>query len=236
MRNLFRIALYVFLFFVLAIVSSYLTFRMLGASRTVTVPDLKGKSLIEANRLILERRLYLKVQGEEFSTDIPPGHIIRQDIPPEKKIKQGRTIEVIVSKGPKRYYMPNFVGLLIDEAREEAIKKNIKIERIVRVHSDKFERDMVIAQRPSPDEKGSDKVTLLISAGAYRIAYICPDFTSMTLEEVKVIADRLGIELEFSGFGSIIAAQTPPPGKIIYKGDVVRLRLEYKEEQQLRWL
>ncbi|HHN64957.1 MAG TPA: PASTA domain-containing protein [Nitrospirae bacterium] len=236
MRSLIRIGLYVLSFFLLTMISGYVTFRVMGAGKTVTVPDLKGKNLVEANRVILEKRLYLKVQAEEFSTDVPAGHIILQNIPPGKKIKEGRTLEVVVSKGPKRYYMPNFVGMLVDEARESAIQKNIKIERIIKVHNDRFVTDMVIAQKPNAEEKGSDKVTLVVSAGKFRVPYVCPDFTTMGLDEAKSLADRLGLELELTGFGGIISSQIPRPGKIVFRGDVVRLELKYKEEQDLKWL
>ncbi|NOY64693.1 MAG: PASTA domain-containing protein [Nitrospirae bacterium] len=236
MRTLIRVGIYVTTFLILTTLSGYLTFRFMGAGKTVTVPDLRGKDLIEANRLILEKRLYLKVQAEEFSTDVPAGYIIMQSIPPEEKIKEGRTIEVVVSKGPKRYYMPNFVGMLVDEAREKAIEKNIKIERVIKVHSDRFVTDMVIAQMPDAEEKGSDKVTLLVSSGKFRIPYVCPDFMRMGLDEAKALADRLGLELELTGFGGIISAQKPAPGEIIFRGDVVRLKLKYKEDQDLKWL
>jgi len=236
MKGIIKITLYISLFIFLAIVSSYVTFWVMGSKKTVTVPDLRGKSLVEANKVLLSKRLYLKIGGEDFSTDVPTGYIIRQEIPPDNKIKEGRTIRVIISKGPRIYYMPTFVGLNLDEARELAIKKNIKIKKIIKVHSDSFDKGIVIAQRPAPEEKGSDNITLLLSRGPFKILYVCPDFTKMSLDEAKDLADRMGIELELIDYGSLIAEQTPPPGSIIRKGESVKLRLKYEEEQEIRWL
>ncbi len=236
MKTVLRIALYGFTFVAMVLLSSYLTFRFMGAGKTVEVPDLRGKSLLEASRLVASRKLYLKIEAEEYSSDIPEGHVISQNIPPSRKIKEGRTLRVIVSKGPKILAMPSFVGLDIDEARELARKKNIRIQRIIKVHSDNFPRDTVVAQRPSEDEKGSDVVTLLVSRGPYEQLYVCPDFTEMTLEEAKIIADRIGVEIELDGYGSRIVAQKPAPGSIIKSGDILILELQYSEEQELRWL
>ncbi|HEB75948.1 MAG TPA: PASTA domain-containing protein [Nitrospirae bacterium] len=236
MKGFIRATLYISLFILMAIVSSYVTFWVLGSKKTVTVPDLRGRSLVEANKELLSKRLYLKIGGEDFSTDVPTGYIIRQDIPPDNKIKEGRTIRVIISKGPRIYYMPAFVGLNLDEAKELAMKKNIKIRKILKVHSDSFDKGIVIAQRPAPEEKGSDSITLLLSRGPFKTVYVCPDFTTMSLDEAKTLADRMGIELELIDYGSLIAEQTPPAGSIIKRGDSIKLRLKYEEEQEIRWL
>ncbi|RMG70744.1 MAG: PASTA domain-containing protein [Nitrospirae bacterium] len=236
MRRLFSLLLYITVFVSLVGISSFFTFRFLGAQKTVTVPDLTGKSLVEANKLIFQKRLYLKIAGEEFSTEIPSGHIIRQDIPPGNKIKEGRTIRILLSKGPKRNYMPYFIGLTEDEAKRVAREKKIHIKQIIRVHSDSFEKGMVIAQRPTAEERGGDTITLLVSKGAYPVYYRCPDFTEMSLEQAKETADRIGVELELTGYGSKVAGQSPEPGSLIKRGDLVKLNLEYREEQQLKWL
>ena len=236
MKGFIKISLYISLFIFLAIVSSYLTFWVMGSKKTVTVPDLRGQSLVEANKELLSKRLYLKIGGEDFSTEVPTGYIIRQEIPPDNKIKEGRTIRVIISKGPRIYYMPSFVGLNLDEARELAIKKSIKIRKIIKVHSGSFEKVTVIAQRPAPEEKGSDNITFLLSKGPFQTRYSCPDFTKMSLDEAKALAGRLGIDLELIDYGSLIAEQTPPPGSIIRRGESVKLRLKYEEEQEIRWL
>ncbi len=236
MKGFIKISLYILLFIFLAILSSYLTFWVMGSKKTVTVPDLRGQSLVEANKALLSKRLYLKIGGEDFSTEVPTGYIIRQEIPPDNKIKEGRTIRVIISKGPRIYYMPSFVGFNLDEARELAIKKSIKIRKIIKVHSDSFEKGTVIAQRPAPEEKGSDNITFLLSKGPFQTLYSCPDFTKLSLDEAKALSDRLGIELELIDYGSVIAEQTPPPGSIIRKGESVKLKLKYEEEQEIRWL
>ncbi|RME68350.1 MAG: PASTA domain-containing protein [Nitrospirae bacterium] len=235
LRTILQVALYFGVFSVALLISSYLTFRFISAGEDVTVPDLRGKTLIEANKLVAERKLYLKIETETYSVDVPEGHIITQNIPPGTKIKEGRTLRVIVSKGPKRASMPLFVGLDIDEAREQASKKGIKIRRILRVHSIQAPEDVVIAQRPTEDEPGEDWVVLLVSSGPFGRTFVCPDFTRMTLEEAKRIADRLGLVLELEGFGSTIDRQNPAPGYLVKAGETITLKLKHTEERDFLW-
>ncbi len=226
----------IFVFATMALLSSYLTFRFVGSGKTVQVPELRGKNLIEANRILSKEKLYLKIEAEQYSATIPEGHIISQNIPPGQQVKEGRTISVILSKGPKILSMPSFLGLDLDEARELARQKNLYIKKVIRTHSQAQEPNTVIAQRPSEYEKGSDSVTLVVSRGPYDTLYVCPDFTSMSLEQAKMLADRMGIEIELEGFGGTIVGQSPEPGSIVKTGDSITLRLQYTEEQQLRWL
>jgi serine/threonine-protein kinase len=236
MKKIFHTIVYLMIFVLLTAGGSYITFRLLGGKKTLSVPDLKGKDLVEANRIVLQSRLYLKIDGEEFSTELPSGRIIRQDIPPGEKIKEGRTIRVIISKGPQHFYMPDFTGITLDEARELAATKNIKIARVIEVNSGTYDQDIVIAQRPSSEERGAGKVYLVVSRGRYPEEYICPDLTGFPVGEAKSLLERLGLEVEFDGYGGSITSQKPPPGSIVKKGETVRLQLEYKEEEQLKWL
>ncbi|HMK48737.1 MAG TPA: PASTA domain-containing protein, partial [Thermodesulfovibrionales bacterium] len=59
MQKLLRAALYVFSFVLLGLLFGVLTFKVLSFSRTVQMPDLSGKSIVEANRLMTDKGLYL---------------------------------------------------------------------------------------------------------------------------------------------------------------------------------
>jgi len=234
-RTVLQVSIYFGVFLAAVAISSYLTFRFISAGEDTEVPDLRGKSLLEASKIVAEKKLYLKIESETYSIDVPEGNIITQNIPPGTKIKEGRTIKVIVSKGPKRLSMPLFVGLDIDEARELAGKKGIRIKKIIKVHSLQAPEGIVIAQRPSEDEPGEDWVVLLVSKGPFSMTYVCPDFTKMSLEEAKKVADRIGLVLELEGFGSLIDKQKPKPGTLIKAGETVTLRLKHTEEREFLW-
>ena len=225
MSKLIRIPLYIFFFIVLGLFFGYLTFKILSFSRTVDVPDLYGKSLVEANALLTGKGLYLKVEGEDFDPVMLPGHILKQDVPAKKKVKEGRGIKVIVSKGSRVQSIPLLVNETLSNAESILFQKGLKIAKVIRIHSDKVEKDRVIAQRPEPTEKVSDYVTVLVSLGPHEVIYYCPDFYGMTVEDAEVLTDGLSLKAETGGSGNYVRAQKPKAGTYVKAGDTIYLQL-----------
>ncbi|MCL0072564.1 PASTA domain-containing protein [Thermodesulfovibrionales bacterium] len=62
-------------------------------------------------------------------------------------------------------YVPNIVGRPIDEVRIMLGEKGMRINRIIYVHSDKVAKDIVIAQRPEPEEKTTGSFSIIVSLG-----------------------------------------------------------------------
>jgi serine/threonine-protein kinase len=222
-NKLFIGILYVILFFAIIIVTGYLTFTILSFSRTVEVPELRGLSLPEANSLASKRGLYLKVEGEEYDPSIPPGHISRQDVPPKNKVKENRGIKVFISKGPKALLTPDVTGLTLEDAETIILKNGMRLGKVISVHSERIEAGKVIAQRPDPEEKPGDSISLIVSAGPYQQVLFCPDFTGKAEKEVVDIAERLGLKIELTGLGHKIISQKPMPNSLIRSGDTIYL-------------
>lgn len=233
MKNTARLPLFLILFVAVAIVSAYLTFYLLTSTKSHEVPGLAGKSLLEANKLLGERKLFLKIVGETYDADVPAGHIMKQEIPEGRTIKEGRTIGVIISKGPKMLYIPMLSGLTLDDAQILIQQNNIKLDRVAKVHSAVAEKNTVIAQDPNPEEQGAGGITLVVSAGNYDDTVICPSFTNMAVDDAKNLARQIGLEPVTSGEGKKVDSQSPPARSLVKKGDQVRFEL--KEESEFRW-
>jgi beta-lactam-binding protein with PASTA domain len=225
MNSIFKVFFYLLLFLIVGIFFGYMTFKILSFSRTVEVPNLYGKSLVESNKILSDRGLYLKIEGEDFSSTIPPGNIIKQDIPPGEKIKEKRSIKVIISKGPKIRAVPLLLNETIYNADSILLQKGLKIGRVIMVHSDSVEKDKVIAQKPGPNEQIEDQITLIVSLGPYDREYICPDFKGMSIEQAEEILKRLNIKYIKKGTTGFVQLQSPPPGSLIKKGDIISLEV-----------
>ena len=225
MSKLVRIPFYIVTFISFGLIFGYLTFKILSFSRTVEVPDLSGKSLVEANALLTEKGLYLKIEGEDFDSVMLPGHILKQDVPAKKKVKEGRGIKVIVSKGALVQSIPVLVNETLSNAESILLQKGLKIAKVIRIHSDKVEKDRIIAQRPEPTEKVSDYITVLVSLGPHEVMYYCPDFIGMAVEGAKELLDKLNLKAETGGSGNYVRAQKPKPGTYVKTGDTIYLQL-----------
>ncbi len=233
MKNLLKGLIYFITFSFTGIIIAYATFTILSSTKSYEVPNLVGKSLLESNKVLTDTNLYLKIDGESYDADIPSGHILKQDIPAGKPIKSGRKIGVVISKGPKILYTPMLAGLTIDEAEEIAQQNRIKIEKIIKVHSDTAEKNMVIAQDPNPEEQGAGGVSLIVSIGDYEQYLICPSFKEMDIEKARELARKSGLDISVEGEGTKVASQSPPASALVKKGDLVKLSV--KEDRGTKW-
>lgn len=224
--NIAKFSLYSLAFVLVVLLFAYITFKLLSFSRTVDVPDLSGKSLIEANELLSKKGLNLKIEGEDYDSDVPTGHIIRQDLPFGSRVKEQRSIRVFVSKGPRVQSVPSVVGESLDKAESILLQNSLKVAKVIRVHSNSAEKDRVIAQKPAHGEKITEKITLVVSSGPYEAIYYCPDFQGKTKQEAEQLAEKLNIKLNVTGAGETVKSQKPKPGSQIKTGDTVYLILE----------
>jgi beta-lactam-binding protein with PASTA domain len=213
-------------FILLGLLFGYLTFNVLSFSRTVEVPELCGKSLLESDALLSKTGLYLKIEGEDYDSVIPAGNILRQDIPAGDEVKERRAIKVIISKGPRVNSIPMLINEPLLNAETTLLQKGVRIAKVIMVHSDTVEKDRIVAQKPGPDEQVSEQITLLVSLGPYDIIYSCPDFEDMTFEQANNLARKLGLKIETTGSGETIESQKPEPDKWIKAGDKIYLQLE----------
>jgi serine/threonine-protein kinase len=166
-NRLIKISIYVFLVFIVGLLSGHVTFKLLSFSKTVVVPDVRGKGIVEANEILRKNNLYIRLEGEDYDPHIPEGAIIRQDMPPGSSVKESREIRVVVSKGPKVRYVPDVIGQTLEEAERLLIDRGIKISKVIYVHSRYAPRDVVIAQRPEINEKADDELRLIVSLGDF---------------------------------------------------------------------
>jgi len=228
MSNFLRIPLFFAIFLLLGLSFGFITFKILSFSRTVEVPSLTNLSMLEANESLHRKGLYLNIEGEDFDSAIPAGRILRQDIPAGNKVKEKRAIKVIVSKGPRVSSVPLLVNNQLGDAESLLMEKGLSIGRTISVHSDSFEKGIIIAQKPEPHERLTDKITVLVSLGPHELIYYCPDFLNRSIENTRQTADKIGLLLETKGTGRIVAAQKPKPGTIIKNTD--KIYLDLREE------
>ena len=129
----------------------------------VAVPDVKGKTREEAERLLRRAGLESAVTERE-DADAEPGTVLEQDPAAGTRIAKGRTIELIVAKAPAEAPVPG----VIDATEEDAVRQLEDAGFVVKVvdapAATPDEDGIVIDQDPAPDTprpKGSE-VTITV--------------------------------------------------------------------------
>ena len=106
------------------------------------------------------------------------------------------------------------------------MQKGLSIGKTIYVHSDTVEKGKIVAQKPEPHERLSDKITVLVSLGPHELVYFCPDFINKSIENAQETAEKIGLSLESKGSGNIVSAQKPKPGSLVKNTDKIYLELK----------
>jgi len=214
-------------FFVFAFAAFFTTFFLIKGE-TIETPNLKGKTINQAKKILEKNNLYLKKKRDMFSIQYEKGKIIRQYPEPEDKIKKNHFVMVYVSKGGERIKIPNLIGKNLKIAQEEILQDILSITNTASIHY-KLDPNTIIAQSPKPGqnihkEKG---IHVLISKGQRPVTYIMPDFIGENIKDVFPSLQEFGFRIEGRGVeyegisrGTIVR-QTPLTGYKIKKGNII---------------
>src|SRR3972149_4070085 len=113
------------------------------------VPNLTGLTQEEAETILKDKGLGLRVIGEEYDLKRPAGTIIYQMPDSASKVKRGRKIKVVLSKGGEKATVPQLKGMTYGQAELALANRGLKIGNPVYVSVDSLHRDEVIASFPS---------------------------------------------------------------------------------------
>lgn len=199
-------------FFGLFILDQVILPQLTGAGREAEVPELDGMSFEEANAACRDVGLLLEVKGETYSNRIEGGMVLDQDPDPGLTVKQGRSVYVIMSKGPEMVTVPHLVGLTRRQA-EILIENNfLSIDTVLTVSDAAVGRGRVVASDPEPGSplpKGT-AVKLTLSEGTPKIPV--PSLIDKSLDEAREILTGSGLKI---GDISYRFNRYLPEGKVI---------------------
>ncbi len=138
--------------------------------KEVVVPDLTGLTLTEAQRLAGEKGLSVTVVGTKRDPQVEPERILEVVEPaPGARVRQGRSIAVVVSAPPEPIMVPDVMGLLVSSATDRLIAKQLRVGQRVEGYSRQIAKGLVVGQQPpagSQVDPGTP-VNLIVSKGPF---------------------------------------------------------------------
>ncbi|HCC33362.1 MAG TPA: Stk1 family PASTA domain-containing Ser/Thr kinase [Clostridiales bacterium] len=210
----------------------------------VIVPDVLGTSLVAAERRLEEFRLTGRVVGEQFHEEAPPGEVLRQNPQAGERVREGRAVELWISKGRELVEaVPGVVGLPVREARLRLSEAGLRIGSETSAYNLEVPADHVIAQNPVAGTEGLVRgapVYLQVSLGPEPVALILPDFRGELLETVRQRLRELELvegtitEQEGPGNPGTVGGQTPAPGTAVASGSPIDLVVIRAPAQPIR--
>lgn len=209
------------------------------------VPDLYNMTIEEAeNNPRIEGVFEIQKAGSEFSTDVPEGHILRQD-PKKDETRKGSqlVIQVWVSAGEETGEVPDLENKSEQDARIllEKLNKEYNLELTVEApeelkqFSEEITEGYVIKTEPAQGEilKKGDTVKLILSKGPDIKPVTVLPFVGMSIDSVlsqlesyKLTCDAADVEVVDSDKpGGTIVWQSPASGETVPEWTTIKFRV-----------
>ena len=132
--------------------------------KIVTVPNLRGLSAADGERLAESVGLQMEVIGQEETTDVRPGAVVEQTPGVGTRVSEGDTISVVLAAG-RPLVMPEIVGYDLDTV-QPGLESDGLIVGLVEVRSPES-KGFILEQTPPTETevRAGDTITLTVSGG-----------------------------------------------------------------------
>jgi serine/threonine-protein kinase len=231
-RVVFRL-FYALLLLAIFVGGAWFAFERSIVGRSVTVPELVGKTLPEATRIAHDTSLQVSEQASRARNDdrIPAGRILLQQPESGSLAKPAQVVRVVLSMGPRQLRVPDLTGLSPRAAALRLSQESLELGAVSAVR-DAGARVGILAQNPEPETtvaKGS-AVEVLTNRGLAEVRYVMPDLVGSDAEKVKTRLEASGFRVgsaRYEAYEGVppdtILKQFPPAGNPLSTRDVVSL-------------
>ena len=195
-----------------------------GSNKSYPVPDIRGKTVEEAQEMEGVKDIFLiEVQGTRTTEEYQPGQIVEQDPAAGRTRKSNLVIQVYVAAEPEKVPMKDLVGMEYRQARVLLTDMGLDLKITTEtVSSDKYGADAVIETVPVADEPlvAGQTVILRVSTGPETVTV--PTFTGQDIANAVQNAQDLGLtvgEITYDTFsfapqGQVIEQSIKPTNEV----------------------
>ncbi|MCY4384000.1 MAG: PASTA domain-containing protein [Nitrospinae bacterium] len=198
----------------------------------VFLPRVAGLDVIRALELLGEKGIPMQVTGRVFSDAVSMNHVVRQNPPGGRRIRKGRTVSLVLSKGPRDVAVPAVVGKNLNRAESLIRQEGLRVRLVERLYDPERPIDQILGVWPGEGEsiRRGEGVVLVVSQGPRERAYVMPSLigepVNNALDKVRTLGLAVGrvryVDRPGSLRGSIVS-QIPPRGRRVLAGHRVHV-------------
>ena len=217
---------------------SALIYGLVGySSGDIAVPDVKGKTLVEAEAILKDNNLDFTLK-EEFDAKVPTGTVIKQSPGAGSHVKAGRKIQLTVSKGAEPGVVPDLKGKNLAEATEMLHAAKLAVGKVTVQYKEGAAQGAVLSQDIEAGKKvaAGTKVDLVVNISKGQS--VVPDLKGLTLSDARERLSSMGLMVgsvttkeDSAPKGTVIGAE-PEFGKVLSEGSVVTLIVSGGKKEQ----
>ena len=222
--------------FLVAFLGAFLSYGNFWSNTTVDVPNVIGKQVSVAKNILEDKHLRVST-SEVTNPDVPAGQVISQTPGAGEKVKEQRTIHLVVSKGIGDITVPDLSDLTVDQARQRLKDVGLVVGKITQQSVDGKKDGVVIAQSPSGDSKVSKGTTIDLVVNKAKAKKVkVPNLVGMTLKDARNTLSNahLGINQVAGSVEekAVVIEQSIKAGDEIDEGSTLNLTTEFKEDKK----
>jgi beta-lactam-binding protein with PASTA domain len=232
------LAIVVALFLLLVLTDRVIMPTVVHWGNVGVIPDLTDLSLDQAQEVLENKGLGLEVTSEVYDLAKPPGTILSQVPGPNSRVREGRSVKVVVSKGGKTVLVPKLQGVSMRQAELLLAHEDLELGDVGWVASDSFPQDVVIASTPSfdtPVPQGMS-INLTVSLGLQPDSVEVPDLLGMNLQASRKRLREIGLQLgriksrsNDDFLPETILSQSPAAGLRVQRGTEINVEISTTE-------
>ncbi len=206
-----RMTLLVFILASAAFLSAITAMRVAIHGREVTMPNLVGKKVSEANQLLRSSGLVLRVADRVYS-DLPANVVVRQTPTAGLLMKVSQQAHVVLSLGQRQLTIPRLAGTTLRISRIEMLRAGLQIGEVSNISIANEPPDTVVMQNPKPGTgAATPRVDVLVSQGDRDKAYVMPHLVGLNETDAQHRLDLASLRRKVN----LVAAPQWPHGAVI---------------------
>lgn len=184
-----------------------------GPAGLVSLPDVANVPLEDARAALGGEGLAALTTEEVFDETVLAGLVIGTDPAAASEVRRFEPVELIVSKGPELFTVPDLVGKSQVEAAAELGAAGLDIGGLEEEYNETVAAGEILRQTPEQgaERRGSSTVDLVVSLGPAPVAV--PDVVALPEQEAIVAVEQADLEAVVSGAREY--SRTVPAGAVV---------------------
>jgi len=214
----------------LAVALFFLAKGLVGGAKTVTVPNVKGKSIQTARFELRQTNLLPNVTPK--ASNQPKDQVLSQNPSPGTKVKENSIVNLVVSAGPQTVTVPDITGKTEDQAARILKGAKLKLgQKFGDEASDTVPKGQIIRQIPAAgtNQPAGTEINYILSTGPQQVAV--PNVICQPKGQAREAIRTRGLVPQNGGQASSpnlncpqpnsVASTNPDPGTLVDPGTTV---------------
>ena len=155
----------ILLFILSPLIVGYFYLSYFDSLPEVVVPDVSGMTFEAAKEKIESLGLQARPAGEVYDARHPEGRVASQRPEAGRKVKAGRTVNLMVSSGQRKVATPSLLGRNLSQADAVLSASGLQLGEVRSEQNQEAEEGTILAQEPLPGEEAvaGSRADLLVS-------------------------------------------------------------------------